>query len=365
MSRQELITAFLRMEAAIGLLSRCKPVNFDQEAQALQAAWQGGQKRNPRWHYAPTPALRELRVMLGDLRKQLLQGPWSALWESRCDELALEIQIIEAIGQPAMPTLSKRRFCDPVWAPAALSLAVDWASTEPSPHAERECTDSPAATSLLNQMRRTVANERLSFRVATSESLVSAAATGEGVIWVASGSWIYREEVPRIVVHEVFGHAWPRARAASESCELFAVGSARGNDTQEGYAVWQEVITQTQTPRRRQELGLRHLAAQCVWQGADWVQTVDALLERGVPPSAAQNIALRSHRGGGLAREAVYLQAYCQVLSAIDAEPHILPWLGAGRLDLDAIASLREMGYELCTHGPHTAHGANSATTGM
>lgn len=364
MRREESIARFLYLEGAIRLLSRCRPVNFTPEAQALQRDWQAGQKRNPRWNYAPAPKVQQLRDALSGLRSQVVGGPWADLWSARCDEFASEIELIHAVGQPTMRRLAARRFCDPEWASEAKQQALEWLSLAPDEHAERQQTDSPEATSLLSRMQRAVSSARLPFRVLTSDTLVSAAATGEGVIWVASGGAIFAEEAPRIVVHEVVGHASPRVRARSEECELFTVGSAKGNDTQEGYAVWWEVRSKTQTVRRRQELALRHLAALCVWQGGDWVQTVEHLLECGASLCAAQAIAMRAHRGGGLGREVIYLQAYCKLRSALLVEPELLAWLGAGRLDLQAIACLRAMGYQLQPQ-TQTIYASNSAITGM
>lgn len=363
MRRHELSAHFLRVEAAIGLLARSRPVNFTQEAHAVLADWQKGRRRNPVWRYARASDLSEIRAALQQLEAHVRLEPWPELWRSRCEELGAELRMAEAIGQRAMIGLSERRFSDPVWAPDALGLAQQWITTPPSADASQELTDAAASTSLLCQMNKVVVSEQLPFRVAVSAALFSAAATGEGVIWIASGRTVFQEEVPRIVVHEVFGHAWPRVRAKAEASELFVVGSGGGNDTQEGYAVWHEVTTRTQTVRRRHELALRHLAALSVWQGADWVETVELLLQHGALLGTAHGIALRAHRAGGLAREAVYLQSYCRVRAALKADASVLDWLGAGRLSLDAIATLRAAGYQLASTA--NLQGENSAITGM
>lgn len=364
MRRHELSAHFLRVEAAIGLLGRSRPVNFTPEAQALLTDWQSGKRRNPEWRYGAANDLGEIRAALQQLEAYVRREPWAELWRSRCEELSAELQMAEAIGQRAMVRLSERRFFDPVWAPDALGLAQRWCTAKPSADACQEPTDAAASTSLLCQLNKAVAGEQLPFRVAVSEALFSTAATGEGVIWIASGRSIFQEEVPRIVVHEVFGHAWPRVRAKAEASELFVVGTGRGNDTQEGYAVWHEVASRTQTVRRRYELALRHLAALSVWQGADWVQTVELLLEHGALLGPAHSIALRAHRAGGLAREVVYLQSYCRVRAALTEDGSILGWLGAGRLSLDAITTLRAAGYQLAAQ-QRAYQGENSAITGM
>jgi hypothetical protein len=362
MGRPELTASFLRIEANIGLLSRCRPINFEREKHVLQAEWQTGRRRNPNFCYATGHGLDGARAALSKLSIEVRRLRWAELWSSRCEELQFDVELAEAVGQPSMVQLSKRRFNDPEWASQAMALAHDWVGAQPSDDATKDYSDSVATGSLLSRMQRMVSAQRLPFKVSLSESLVSAAATGDGVIWVASGRSIFDEEVPRIVVHEVFGHAWPRVRAALEPCELFAVGAGKGNDVQEGYALCFEAATQTQTVRRRQELGLRHIAAVSVWQGADWVQTVDLLLDLGASLSMATGVALRAHRAGGLAREAIYLQTYCKVRAALERDVTVLNWLGAGRLSLEAIETLRATGYDL---NQSCSHVANSEITGM
>jgi len=58
---------------------------------------------------------------------------------------------------------------------------------------------------------------------------------------------------------------------------------------------------------RRREIALRHVRARAVARRADFVETTALLEEHGAPLREALRIAARVHRGGGLAREAVYL----------------------------------------------------------
>jgi len=266
--------------------------------------------------------------------------------------MVLESHLVEAIGRgETMTRLARARF-EPhsqelLWADA---LARDWIQLVPDeePHVTTSISDNERdPKSLLSRMRTRVGVERLPVRVEVSAKLLAAAATGDGVIIVAAGRRLFPNETRRIVEHEVKGHAWPRIRAARQRVGLFSSASSKGNDVQEGYALFCEHQAGALDARRRRELGLRHLAARSVWEGASWVDTTDALIGWGADLALAMQIASRVHRAGGLAREIVYLPAFCSVSHALEAEPTTIHWLGAGRLSLNAIGTLRGLGVQL------------------
>jgi hypothetical protein len=192
-------------------------------------------------------------------------------------------------------------------------------------------------------MRKAVGKLRLPVTVELSDSLTAIAATGERVIVVARRRKLRCNDVPRIVLHEVVGHALPRYRASLHPLGLFSVGSRGGNDEQEGYALFLENRAGLMDGARKLELAYRHLAATMVREGADWIQTTRRLISRGAPIEQAAAIASRVHRAEGLAREIVYLPALCRVRRAIFGESHVEDWLANGRLSLDAIARLRRV----------------------
>src|SRR6185436_18238664 len=109
----------------------------------------------------------------------------------------------------------------------------------------------------------------------------------------------------------------PRARAARAPLAIFAVGTARGIDDQEGRAIAIEEKAGFLDKARKFELGCRHIAARATLEGANFAEVVAALRARGATLEAALRIAARVQRGsngvGGLAREVVYLPARCKL----------------------------------------------------
>jgi hypothetical protein len=142
-------------------------------------------------------------------------------------------------------------------------------------------------------------------------------------------------------VHEIEGHARPRCAALQLDMPLFAVGTAGGLDDQEGRALALERRAGLLDGRRRRELALRHVAARAVERGSDFVATARLSLDAGAPIADALRIAARVHRGGGLAREIVYLPALLRVEAALAEDPSIDPVLASGRVSIEAATVLR------------------------
>jgi hypothetical protein len=140
----------------------------------------------------------------------------------------------------------------------------------------------------------------------------------------------------RIAAHELVAHALPRARAAHAPLGLFRAGTAGSADHEEGRALLVERRAGLFDVERRRELALRHRAALAVRGGAEPAETHALLRELGAPQAAAFEIARRAHRGGGLAREIVYLPAYFAVSEAFAENPALERWFEQGRVDLTA-----------------------------
>jgi hypothetical protein len=143
------------------------------------------------------------------------------------------------------------------------------------------------------------------------------------------------------VLHEIEGHAAPAQRAKALPLSIFAVGTAWGSDDQEGRALALERRAGFLDAGRMRELALRHVAARAVEQGAELAEVARLLFDRGADVPVALRIAARVSRGGGLAREAVYLPALLRVEAAIKADPELDAVLSSGRVAVPAAEALR------------------------
>lgn len=350
---------FAYAERVTALLERCRPENARQEEARLLVCWKAGRAVVPEWRHRPVPDLGPVRAVLCEVAQRLSgHGPYAELLSARAEELDAEAQIVEAIGTPIFRDKAAARFPDeggPHGARAA-RCADEWLGLrEPPPGDRVPADDGRDPRSLLSAIRCLVGRHRLPVRVEARPDLASAAATGEGLIVIRSGVQHGPDAARRIAVHEVLGHALPRHRATRERSVLFSTGSARGQDDEEGRALLLEEEHGLFDEVRRRELSVRHRVAIAVRRGADWVEAMRLALSLGVTEEEAVPLCARVLRGGGLAREIVYLPARERVREALTGDPTLADWLASGRLAVDAAKRLRTR--------PHLA--ANVAATGV
>jgi hypothetical protein len=336
-------------EASIALIERARPLNGTSERARLLAAWRTGHRVAPAFQYAPAPELSAVRAALDAVVARVYaEDAWGRLYADRALELSLEARAAERVGAPDFAERAAERYPeDPTsWGQLANEWSALWCTLDSGLELDRthRSDDETDPQSLISSMRRAVGLQRLPYRVVTSPELPTLAATADGIVLVRARQRHGATEAQRIVVHEIEGHVRPRVRSLNEPLGLFALGSAGGSEDQEGRALLLEEHSGTLDARRRAVLGRRHAAARALRRGANWVETVELLLELGSELGDAIDIASRIHRGGGLGREIVYLPAFARVRAAADADPWVLSWLERGRISLAAARELAGLG---------------------
>jgi hypothetical protein len=195
-------------------------------------------------------------------------------------------------------------------------------------------------SSLVRRLTRHAAELALPLRVEIRPEQLATAATGHGIIAIRPGVLLDASAAARIALHEVFGHALPRVRSLHASLSLLRAGTAGAVESEEGRALVIEARAGLFDATRRRELALRHVAALSVRRGADFEETVRELARRGAELAGAIEIAVRVHRGGGLAREVAYLPAFHEVSEALSRRPELERWFERGRVGLAAAREL-------------------------
>jgi hypothetical protein len=327
----------------IRLVGASTPVNLAGELARLTAAWPRDVEP-PRFVYAPAPDHAELRRAMDVASSRLAQeGELGGVYAGRALEIATEAAICEAAGGPGYWAAARRRYAArDAFDAEADALAAAWLGEEGADGDDERVRsdDERAPGSLVLRMRREIGALRLPLRVVVAD-IAPLAATGDGVIQIAAGRMLTREDVERTVLHEIEGHAAPSNRAAALPLGIFAIGTAHGSDDQEGWALARERAAGHLQGARRRELGLRHLAARSVERGAGFVETARLLEALGARSlGEALRIAARVHRGGGLAREVVYLPALLRVEAALGKDPALGQVLASGRVAVGTAASL-------------------------
>jgi hypothetical protein len=353
-SRASLERALERAARDVRMLAAVTPANLKGERARLLSALERGHAPLPRFVYAPV-ARTELRRALEVMARMIpsvVGGELGEVYRARVEELDLEAQIAEASGTHRVGELAHARFGerDGALRAEAVDLANGWLRIPPSPaasspRAPSHISDADDPESLLSQMRRRIGIERLPFRVEVNESLSSRAATGERTIWVCKGRLLTKDETRRAVVHEIFGHASPRARATRQ-IPIFSIGTARGADDQEGLALLVEERAGLLDESRRLELAARHWAVERMGAGASFADVALPLVsDYGFSNGAALGVAERAFRGSdgqgaGLGRERVYIGAWLRVHARLARCPCDEDVLASGQVAVDAVDAL-------------------------
>ena len=333
------------------LLSAATPVNAKAERIRLVAAATEDMPLAPSWSYAPHPT-SDARARLERIARSLDtlgDDPLAQVYAARAEEAALEAELIEHVGGSRLPELAERRF--PRVARSLTkkndALLERWRSAKTTSSDVAIACDDDHVDSLLSCMRREVGKRALPFRVVVHPPLSSLAATGDGVILIASGRPISPTAALRTVLHEIEGHALPRTRAARQELAIFRIGTARGVDDQEGLALVIEERAGFLEGERMRDLAARASAVEAMRSGADFGEVVRFLRsDHARAPSEAVAIAERIFRGSdgrapGLGRESVYAQSFLRVKSALEKFPDAEEVIRSGQVSVDAWSALR------------------------
>ena len=333
-------------------LAALTPANAPEERARLVDDLRARRPARPRWVYAPA-CHDELRRAIEQAVRVLEASAEDAvdrLYLERLVELDLEASLCAAAGGPALGPLARARYAplDAREAKATATLCASWiGEAEPFAPQAPVASDDPDPRSLLSRMRAAVGSARLPFTVVVHGALASLAATGDGVIFVAPGRAVTEDDGARTVLHEIVGHARPRARAAEAALAIFRAGTARGIDDQEGRALLLEQRAGLLGPRRRRLLAARHRAFERMAAGATFTDVTAGLVrDHAVEPLHAVLIAERAFRGTdgarpGLGRERVYLESFVRVGLRFAARPDDERVLAAGQIAVAAAPALR------------------------
>ena len=338
---------------SVRLLGSVVPRNAAQERARLVEAFESGQVATPRWSYARSDhnALRKALARAAQ-RLEAEAHPVGLLYAERARELEIEAALASEAGG-VLGALARARFrsANPAKAGEATIIARKWINEGREGAADASSgevilSDAPVPGSLLTRMREEVGRLTLPFAVVVQPSLAALAATGERHILIAAGRACTKDDVERTVMHEIEAHAIPRTRAAQARLAIFQIGTARGIDDQEGFALVLEERAGYLGPKRKRELAARHLAVEAMDGGARFHENVSALVtEHGLSVREAVLLAERAYRGGdgttpGLGRERIYLEAFLRVGEHLAKKPTDEGLLTSGQISLAAIPTI-------------------------
>jgi uncharacterized protein (TIGR02421 family) len=136
--------------------------------------------------------------------------------------------------------------------------------------------------------------------------------------------------VHALLSHEIGVHLLTYFNGSAQGLRLFRSGLAGYEGMQEGLAVFSEYMAGGMTVGRLRLIAARVVACSAMLEGRPFTETYSMLFsEHRFGPVAAFHLTMRIYRGGGLAKDAIYLRGLLELLSHLKSGGALDPfWMG-------------------------------------
>jgi uncharacterized protein (TIGR02421 family) len=310
----------------------------------------------PRDHSAKIAALDDIMARcdradpMGD---HLYKTAWS---------YATAARMLGAVGTPAFTEHSVRLYGRPDYVYERQGLSVVQAArpilevTEALQHSDAVLSTTPdiPAEVFAEQLRGRLGSffTQDSVEVVVDAGMSAKAAAGSKRVKVQAGAMFSDLDLAQLLNHEAFIHSATSLSGKQQPhLRVLGLGSPRTTRTQEGLAVFSELITYSIDLVRLRRIALRSVAVDAALGGADFIDVFRIYLEGGQTESDAYNSAQRVFRGGDVrgrvafTKDAAYLEGLLLVQTFLrkvvaDERPELIPVLFAGRLTLGDVMEL-------------------------
>ncbi len=158
--------------------------------------------------------------------------------------------------------------------------------------------------------------------------------------------------VDALLQHEVGTHIVTYLNGRAQPFQLLYCGLAGYEELQEGLAVLAEYLVNGLSRPRLRLLAGRVIAASYLLGGASFVETFRELNRAyGFDQRTAFTVAVRTYRGGGLTKDAVYLRGLVKLLKYLKEGGELEP-LFVGKISADHIPVVKELQYRQVLNPP-------------
>lgn len=160
---------------------------------------------------------------------------------------------------------------------------------------------------------------------------------------VSRSTMMPADRLAALLGHEIGVHLLTYYNGSAQGLRILSSGLSGYEGMQEGLAVLAEYLTGGMTAERLQLLAARVVACDAMLKGADFPQTFRLLtVDHGLDKQRAFNVVLRVYRGGGLAKDAIYLRGLLQVLRHLKEGGSLTPfWMG--KISAEHLAAVEEL----------------------
>ncbi|CAN7635969.1 flavohemoglobin expression-modulating QEGLA motif protein [Pararhizobium sp. LjRoot235] len=152
----------------------------------------------------------------------------------------------------------------------------------------------------------------------------------DGRLLISRATRVAKSRVHALLSHEIGVHLLTYFNGSAQGLRLFRSGLAGYEGMQEGLAVFSEYMAGGMTVARLRLVAARVVACSAMLEGRPFAETYNMLVcEHGFGPATAFNLTLRLYRGGGLAKDAIYLRGLLELLDHLKAGGALDPfWMG-------------------------------------
>ncbi|NND65300.1 MAG: DUF1704 domain-containing protein [Gammaproteobacteria bacterium] len=320
----------------IKLLARLTPINESQERVLFDKSLNG----NPSFEYlsldydsmALEQALNEIEIpdtelgsLLENQRKSVIRQNQIARYRGDVDRVKNLSQAL--YGEPGAQLV------------ATAKQIIEKVSPE-------ETLNTVSATEIKQAITDKIADYDLNWRVEFSDKLLTTVYPADRLLTVCEHRNFAEIDLKRLPVHEVGVHVLRAANGYLQPLKMFAVGFSKYLSTEEGMAAYFEEQTGTSSTNVIRSYAARVLAADSMCRGDSFRQTFDLMSELRLSNDDAWNTTVRIYRGGGFAKDYIYLLGMENVRAFADSGGDLRE-LYVGKIgieDLEMVRTLRQQG---------------------
>ncbi|MFO0846155.1 MAG: DUF1704 domain-containing protein [Gemmataceae bacterium] len=291
----------------------------------------------------------------------------SRLMPARCRQAREVIGLLDARGTGRFHALSASLYGSsadplPAGAPTLLGFAERLSRLAGAAREDEDLSREEQCLDAVEAARRLAAGLGDYFgdppvKVLVSDTLAANASVGGDCLELRQGAWFSERDVRLLEVHEGWVHLGTSRNSQRQPCSFLARPLPVATRTQEGLAVWTEVLAFASHPARLRLLAGRVEAVAIAERGGDFLDVFRHFGELGCRPVEAYRQAARVFRGslpsaGPFTKDLAYAHGFAEVghflgQAVTTRRMHLVPLLFAGKVsvaDLPALDELRRAG---------------------
>ena len=257
----------------------------------------------------------------------------TTLYREKQQELDLQLSLLAARETPKFVEISRALYgpVEPSLLKAAEGILEHINARGRGGKSEKDSADfafvEKRAKAMISDYTKTYAD--FTATIELRDDLPAGLMVSGGRLLISRSTTMDKGRVEALLSHEVGVHLLTYFNGSAQGLRLFRSGLAGYEGVQEGLAVLAEYLVGGMTMERLRLIAARVVGCASMLSGASFVDTYRQMKALGMSARSAFNLVLRVYRGGGLAKDAVYLRGLLEILAHLRAGGALDPfWMG-------------------------------------